>query len=350
MDKLRRIIFAMVLIFGLTGVAEASFIDDALVRAGDFLVTEQISNGSWTQAEGFTGGIVAGLVHAYELTGTTSYHDAAEAGGNYIFDITDYNTGSFVGFLGDEAYGLTRLSAASANPADNSWRTATSYYYQAFTSSSVDTYVNYLTDYYQEDSIPLFYVSHHALAADYVDDTQKGVWRQSVIDLLANLNDADTNQVMGFAAAVWALAQTGGGLDATEVSTTGDWAGVQLQDLPDLLASHQVASGEFENSFYWHLDHVTGGLNYPAGYTEDTIYGILGLEAAGGYEEEVLAAREVLAAGVDFNGYVYDHLWNPSGFNYVYDGETLQALPEPATLAFLGLGTLLGLRRRRHLR
>ncbi|MCD6394835.1 MAG: PEP-CTERM sorting domain-containing protein [Planctomycetes bacterium] len=342
-----RYVFVLVLLGGLVGVADASLIDDAIVRAGDRLVTDQGGNGSWLGAGGFTGAIVAGLVNGYELTGTASYQTAAEAGGDFILDITAYGTGSFVGFLGDEAYGLTRLSNASANPASNNWRTAVGNFYSPFNSAGVSAYVDSMLTFYGEESTPLFYVAQHALASNYVNNANKGDWRQSVIELLAGVDDTDSYPVMSLATAVWALAQTGSGLDTTVVSATGDWAGVQLQDLPGMLAGHQVASGGFADSFYWNLGHTTGGASYDSGYSEDTIYGILGLEAAGGYDAEVLSARQVLASGVDINGDVYDHIWNPTSFNYVYAGETLQALPEPTILGMLGVGALLMQRRRR---
>jgi hypothetical protein len=131
------------------------------------------------------------------------------------------------------------------------------------------------------------------------------------------------------------------------------WADVTLSDLSDILLSQQVTSNGYAGSFYHRFDHNPAGPGLePSGYTEDTVFGLLGLIAADklpsfNSRAEVLAGRLALAAGVASNGDVYEHIWIGGALYNTYGGEVLQAIPEPAALLLLGAGALL-LRRRRH--
>ena len=354
-----RFLFSIVLILVgavLASGSYASTVSEGIANAGNYLVSGQGGNGAWAGAEAYTGSIVSGLVNAYQVTGTASYRSAAENGGNYVLNSTGYGTGSFLGFYGDEAYGLTRLSEVSSDPGNNSWRSAVSNFYLSAQNQGTTNYVNGLLSGYSEFSQPLVYLSHHALAADYVGAADKGIWRQSVIDTLGQLTDSDVFPVQSLGAAVWALSQTGSGLDDTTVSTTGVFANVQLDELAGILAGHQVGSGDYAGSFYWRFDHTNGGspIYHPEGYTEDTVFGALGLIGANedilfDYTSEIFDARGALVSGIFSDGSVYDHIWDPSFGNYAYVGETLQVIPEPATLALLLAGGLLmrkGRRRR----
>lgn len=159
---------------------------------------------------------------------------------------------------------------------------------------------------------------------------------------------------MSLGIATWALAQTGP-MDDTEVDPFGligedYWTEVALRDLPGILSSHIVSSGEYAGSFYYRFDHTPNG-GYYGGYSEDTAFGLLGLISANeladwDFDVEILAGRMALASGIAGDGTVYEHIWSSGASYYAYGGEVLQAIPEPASLFLLATGVLL-LRRRR---
>ena len=313
-------------------------------------MAQQAGDGSWTGEIDFTGSIAAGLVNAYGVTGDASYKTAAESGGSWIL------TNSSPNFYGDEAYALTGLSSLAADPNSNAWRTAVDGFYEAIrTGSGTGAYIAAFAA--ADPSTATFYLANHAVAAYYVDATDKMVWRSGLVDYLATVaDDTATYPVMALGAAVWGLAQTGA-MDSTLVDPSAPsgalWDGVELTDLPGLLAGHQVASGDNAGSFYWRFDHTAPSGGDPSGFTEDTVFGVLGLIAANdadpglAYDDEILAARTVLAGGVAGDGKVYEHIWSGGANYHTYAGETLQALPEPATLGVLAVGGLLALARRR---
>jgi hypothetical protein len=128
-------------------------------------------------------------------------------------------------------------------------------------------------------------------------------------------------------------------LDATLIDPceTGApyWHLKKLSDLPNLLLSHQVPPKQiFGGSFYWRFDHGGSPGGAASGYTEDTIFGTLGLLAASETNPDlhldaaILAARKALLAGVYSGGMVYNHLWLKGLVYYTYAGEMLQVIDE----------------------
>ena len=318
--------------------AEALLIGEAIEAIGDQLVSAQGPSGGWPGEAGFTGSIVAGLANAYEITGKAAYSTAAQLGGDYIISTAGGN------FYGDEAYALARLTDITG---DTSYANAARNFYD---SLNTIPYIAAFTA--TERSNAVFYVAEHAVAANMVGAADAGLWRAGLILYLSQIADDEAfYPVQSLGVATWALAKSGP-MDGTEIDPfdIGEayWSDVTLADLPALLLSHQVASGAYEGSFYVRYDHDAPGVGFEAsGYTEDTVFGTLGLIASGGSADDILAARMALALGVNSAGDVYEHIWSGGASYYVYGGEVLQAIPEPASLLLLGTGTLMLLRRKR---
>ena len=318
----------------------------AVTRAADNLVADQISSGdyagSWPAEPNFAGEPTIGLAHAYELTNDGAYKTAAESGGAYSLRIAEYNpsNGSFgVAITGAEAYALARLSAIQADPNSNSWRTALVDYLDAVDAGATVTWYQTSAD----DSSAVYDVARLAVAANYANHADKTTWRNGVVTLLSDINNNDVLPVMALGAAVWGLAATGDiSADATLV-----WPGpnLKVQDLPGYLASKQAP----DNSFYTKFDTTMG-----SGFTETSVMGTLGLQAADAssasysFSSEIALAVGVLAGGVDPDGVVYREIGNSlSDARYDYAGETLEVIPEPATMTILLIGAVGVIRRRR---
>jgi len=329
------ILSAILIISSSPTTTSAVPIGKAVVAIADRLAAEQIQEGpnigSWPEETDFTGSIVAGMVDAYEMTSNSAYKTSAELGGDYIFASAQGN------FFGDEAYALARLSQISTDPNDNVWRTALINFYDSIkqdfgsTQEYIDLYVG------TEPSTAVFYMANHVVAAYYVEAEDKEIWREGLIDWLAQVDDNSEFPVMALGVATWALAQTGS-LDEALISPSGEgapyWNGKKLLDLPELILSHQVAEGQpGAGSFYWQFQHDESSLN---GYTEDAIFPALGLVAVSwansdmnidiDIETATLAAREALLGGISSEGIVWERLSHEGEIYYAFAGEMLQVL------------------------
>lgn len=310
----------------------ASHIDETFDLVTARLIASQNSTGSWAGEEYFTGSILAGLAYAYEVTSDSACINACELGANYCMDVAGGN------FFGDEAYALARISEITQNPF---YADAVLEFYNGLNTHQ------YIAGFNATDlSNAVFYIAHHAVAAHKVGANDAGIWREALIYYLSLIDDDYAfYPVMSLGVATWALAQTGP-MDDTKIDPNGlgqvIWADVNLRDLPELLSSHQVLSGEYSGSFYYRFDHETAWPGSEAsGYTEDTIFGVLGLIAANeitvepeseekvwDFEQEIQNAREALTASVSPGGFVWSHIWERTGSKvfYVYGGELLAAL------------------------
>ena len=310
---------------------------EAADRAATRLFNSQTVVGSWFGEEGFTGSIVPGLISAYNLTGNPSYLAAAEDGGAFILSSAVGN------YYGDEAYALSLLSEISSDPLNNSWRDALTLFYQCVrmnpggTAAYIDAYSGF------EPSASVFYLAHHAVAAYYVDATDKALWRNAVIEYLSEVADEIADYpVLSLGVATWALAKTGP-LDhyiwilPSHPSGQTYFDDVRLDDLPGLILSHQFPYVDpFACSFYWRFDHGQSGSDPAKGYTEDTVFSVLGLIAAanwqctGAYTMAIQDVRDIMPLAVETgsnSGEVNNHiwLWNTTHTHH-YAGELLQAL------------------------
>jgi len=299
--------------------ATAGSWDGAVVQVADHLVAVQHSDGTWFREKDFTGSIVAGLVQAYEATGNDAYLTAAKSGASYILSSAGGN------FFGDEAHALIRPTETTGDPA---YSDAVRDFYDG-----LDT-AQYVIGFDETDrSNAVFYIAHHAVAANMVGAKDAKIWHQSLIQSLAWIDDdVAYYPVMSLGVATWALAQIGP-MDDTKVDPDGIgedyWVDVKLSDLPDILATHQVSSGDRAGSFYYRLGHSRGPAPETSGYTEDTIYGLLGLIAADDagwdFDQEIQNARGALSQAVSDNNVVQCHIWSWSPLHYTYGGEMLQA-------------------------
>lgn len=347
-DVMKRLLLTIICAVGVVlfvasvpNTAMALPIGPAIGAIGDQLTSAQGVAGDWPGEAGFTGSIAAGLVNAYEITGKTAYRTAAQLAGDYIVGTAGGN------FYGDEAYALARVSAITGDSIYAN--TAKSFY------DGLDTHA-YIAGFAATDpSNAVFYVGQHTVAASMVGAADAGIWREGLIQYLSRIDDDEAfYPVQSLGVATWALAKTGP-MDDTRIDPFGligedYWDGVTLADLSALIGSHQVVSGAYAGSFYHRFDHTAAGAGYEAsGYTEDAVFGTLGLIASGGSTIDIQAGRSALASGVASNGNVYEHLWSGGALYYTYGGEVLQAIPEPASLLMLGVGTLLLRRRKRNL-
>jgi len=314
---------------------------DATVMIADRLEANQspYGRGSWFGENDFTGSIVAGMVSAYELTGESAYKTSAERGGDYI--LNNYEAG----FYGDEAFALARLNQI-ATPSDSQgwwiWRIAVWNFYLNIYAQESD-YSFYISQFTSiEPSTAVFYLANHLVAAYYAGAIDKEIWREILIDYLAQIDDESSDfPVMALGVATWALAATGP-LDDQLIDPLGSgadyWNNKELADLPYLLLSHQVPDGEpYAGSFYWRFDHGDGGSGGPvSGYTEDAIFATLGLISASransalDLETAILTAGQALLGSISNEGKVFEHLWLEGIDLYVFGGEMLHVLGELA--------------------
>jgi hypothetical protein len=305
--------------------------------------------GAWVGEEGYTGSILGGLVQAYQVKGEASYLEAANLAVEYILR-------SYGGNLyGDEAYALARLTEVTGDP-----------YYanivrEFYEKLDTRAYIRGFNETHVEKAT--FFLSYHTLAAYMVDAKDKEIWRESILNYLCQVDDDIAYfPVMTLGVATWALAQTGP-MDDTKIimdplglPVASYWENVTLADLPDLLASHQVLSGENTGSFYIRFDHTPPSLGYDAsGFTEDTVYGVLGLIAASNiemtddgegntdvtddsnhpwnFDKEIQDARDILSVAVSPSGLVRakiidnHHYWGSDVYS-LFGGELLLTLDE----------------------
>jgi hypothetical protein len=329
--------------------ASAATTSAIVTKIADRLVNTQVVSGNkgfWTDDTLFTGTIVSGLVDAYQLTCTAKYKATAERGGNYILSLYVLNE---CNLYGDEAYAFMRLSQIQADTCSNLYRTKLAGFYECVRGQPGGTQ-GYIDQFATGTIITtaVYYLAYHTVAAYYVDATDKLIWRNSLIHYLAHVDDDSGRQnvsVTALGAAIWALAKTGP-LDSTPVKIYGlgspNWNGILLEDLPFILQMHRCVdpSEQYTGNFFWRFDH-----QYGLGYTEDDVYGILGLAQSQNlkpglydFQEDIDVVWEQIQTAVDLTsnpatqGFVYAHidpLLLPPNRAY-YAGEMLMGLAAAA--------------------
>jgi hypothetical protein len=320
-------------------------IEIAAERLTSMQRTRGLSAGSWPEEEMSTGPIVAGLADAYALTCIDDFRTAAQAGGNYILHLSSDN------FYGDEAYALACLCGILPDDRDNPWQSALRDFYVKVRhrpNGGTQGYINLLSS-QSEMSEMVCHMAGYTIAAFSIDAHDKSIWREGLIDCLGWIDDSTAvHPVRALGAAVWALACTGP-LDDSAIDPCDDrlfcWHGKTLADLPGMLLEHWIAEGDLAGSFYKRFDHGNGGVGPVAGYTEDTVFGALGLAAARRILEDpaieiaAVRTRDVLLSCIGKEGEVYRYMWLDGEERCLYSAEVIQAiaaLTNPADLDFQG--------------
>jgi hypothetical protein len=312
-------------------------LNETVEAVADCLVTNQKLDGSWSGEVGYTGSILAGLLQAYQVQEKASYMEAAELSVSFILDSAGGN------FYGDEAYGLARLAEITG---EQIYADVVRDFYNML---DTEAYIKGYDETFRDKAV--FFIAYHSVASHMVGANDAAIWREALINHLSLIgDDASYFPVMTLGVAVWALALTGPMddtlIDPLSLSDVSYWNGVTLRDLPDLLASHQVLDGEYAGSFYVRYDHTAPGPGFEnSGYTEDTIFAVLGLMSAGAlgdladepeveevtgwnFDKEIQNARDVLTMAVHQSGMVQDHIWLGTHMYFVFGGEMLQAFSD----------------------
>lgn len=339
------LVAVLLLVMAIKGACGELPMDEAVVAMADRLQRDQVSDGPeqglWPDEADFMGPMTAGMACAYDWTRDASYWSTARFAAYYLLHQADLQ-GSL---LGDEAYAMVRMSevrrlAESPSAADRYYGVLAGFYDSLRNPTYEGSTKQYLRHFDTvEPSTNVFYFAHHVLATYYIDDPDKEVWRDALINWLSRVDDESLFPVVALGAATWALAEIDA-LDDTPITSYASspcWEGIVAYDLPGLLLRHQVPEGEpYPGSFYWRFDHTTGGADgLGAGFTEDTVYGTLGLTAAASretgvepdvMEQAIMAAQKAILEGVDADGKVYEHLSQSGEARHVFAGEVLEAL------------------------
>jgi hypothetical protein len=303
----------------------------------DHLVKEQVRSGelrgAWPGEQTFTGSIVAGLASVYQATCVEDYRIAAEAGGEFFLSSAEGN------YFGDEAYALVLLDRISGAPPGNQWGAAVRGFYADVKERATGSTGGYVAQFDQaEPSVAVFYLAHHVVACFAVGAEDADIWRMALKKYLSRVDDRSAScPVMALGIATWALSATEPLDDSPLAESPGSadyWHGKRLADLPYLLEDHQVPPGEdFAGSFYWRFDHSDGETGGPvSGYTEDLVFGTLGLVAAKRSDPQLAVdaaisnAHKTLLSGLQGQDLARQHLWFTSESYHFYTAEVLRAL------------------------
>lgn len=330
-------------------------VEDLLRKVADRLEQGQVqegpARGSWPSVgpsgETYSGPAITGMVSAYKWFGDIRYDACAWRGGYYLIETTDIQGN----VLGDEAYAFLQLSDVYPDgpPPDspgkvgwpNIWYDAVTHFYVSVRDpnyeGSTAKYLEYFDDY--EPSVITVDLAHHVVASYSVKDVDRTVWRDALVRHLARVDDDAEFPILALAAATWALSEIGGLDPNTLVSPEGAgvWDGVTLADLPSLLLSQVMPEdGAYPGSLFCRFDHGLDEFGGPeGGYTEDAVFGLLGLVSVASrlepgavrddFDRAIEVVFDAVLQAVDEDGVVYQHVTQQGDSPFVYAGELLQA-------------------------
>ena len=369
------VLFAVAVVF-CSNATLAATIMQAANDGADYLVTQQISgtgdptqDGGWTWDTGSTaasnivGPTAFGLVRYYNMTGETTYLNAAIAASDFISNTT-YPTQGEARYSTYDPYFNWQLSLAAV---DNTYanRTKTEF----FDTLAAGTYgdADYSTAGWISavqtartgtwQNLRSWEFSTIAVTAANIGNTgQAALFNQAILNGLNTLDNTapDTvySDLIGVAGGLRGLALNN--ISSFTAISSSNHSGINgLSSLLDL-ANYMAGQQNVDGSWNWHSNLVTPGEDDKDSQT--TAYSILALEAAAdtlgtsAYDDELALGRSWLTTMQDnVTGGFYSYPGDSGLTNNEVSGEVVAALavvPEPisSTLFIIGAATL-GFRR-----
>ncbi|CAN5556539.1 hypothetical protein BH10PLA1_BH10PLA1_08280 [soil metagenome] len=358
---------------GVSSAQASSSVSEAIQVAAPLLAGSGGGANNADVANYDSGAQLAGLVHAYRSGANTTLV------GNRIDSLsTDIlgTGGAGPTFGGDQAYGL--VVAGQLNRAGTSGNLAavatfyTTGYQDSGPFANFQAYADYVGSASGDPTAPnadgtengvVWDLGFHVLATHTLGsafNSQNAAFSSTLIQELGyfdttvgDINAGEFSATEVLAVALWGLKSSGYDNSTTTASGGGNWGNKDLITLAGVLR-----------------DKIDGDITAGQVFTEDLSYGILALEqfvgdsvGAGGVltQADITAYQLLLADGVNHSPLsptgavpiyirpdgVYTGGPGGTGVGAAYAGAALQALPEPASLSFLGLAGMGLLARRR---
>ncbi len=345
---------AILLLVWTSGVFAVGLVP-AIQSGADHIQTIQNADGSfgWTHgpssagpgSTNITGPIGMGLISAYGVTGDADHLTGATDAADFLLPQTEGWVGTFNPFFLLKTYDATGTVAYKDKATEFFDELTAGTYTRGTPSMDYDTagYISWLETVRSGSSINLrpWEFAPLAYAAQRVgSSSQTTAFISALTDGINTLDNTDPNNVwwdmLGLSGGVFGLGLTGTDFDPT----AGSFASASsTSDLADILAGFQNPNG----SWYW-----GSNLASPDSTDEDsqtTAYAMLALmsvNTSGQYNDEIIAGRNYfLGTQLGSGGFPS---YPTGGENIEVEGEVVWALsgsepiPEPATIALLGIG------------
>jgi hypothetical protein len=343
--KMKKLCLLIALFIGFTAAANA----DVYQAGADRLTALQNNDGGWdwtedgvpttTSPKNTIAPIAMGLAKAYKQTGNSAHLAALTKAGSFL--LSKSGTFSAVdGYLAaelDSVYGGTTYSDyVKANFYD---KLSAGTYQRAgdATLYTTETYINRIRTNRSGTAANMgaWDIGMGLYAAVAIGASDTKAWITATTAEIDELSTDNYYDVVGLSGAILGLAAAGVDYDPQ----AGSFASASsIADLAGTLASYQLSNG----AFTWNSYYVGDGNDA----VQETAYAILALKAVGGFDAEVAAAQNYLiSAQLTTGGWASS--MDSTVENHELTGEALWAIPEPATMSILALGSLALLRKRK---